>query len=76
MDSAFRLDPFLLQKGLFTLYNPRQGAKTILNVNYLPDLLQYVKQQLTPEELIRLEDYHLQNYLVELSIGYFGESEL
>ena len=48
----------------------------MLNVNYLPDLLQHVKKHLTPEEVLRLEDYHLQNYLVELALDYAGETKL
>lgn len=47
MQSAFRGDPEVLSRGLFTLYGARQGAHTVLNVNFLPDLLHYIKQQLT-----------------------------
>ena len=74
--SAFIADPIVLERELFRTFVPRQGAKTVLNVNYLPDLLQNIKERLTAEELLRLEDYHLQNYLVELSLDYGGERSL
>jgi len=38
--------------------------------------LQYLKTKMTSEELIRLEDYHLQNYLMELSVSYKDSSNL
>jgi hypothetical protein len=73
---SFLTEPHTLQRSLFSSYTARQGVQTVLNINYLPDLLQYVKQQLSTDEILRLENYHLQNYLMELSIGYGGKPEL
>lgn len=54
----------------------RSGVQTALNVNFIPDLLHYTKQKMTPDELLRLEDYHLQNYLMELSLTYNESANL
>lgn len=50
----FITDAQLLEKGLFSPYTSRNGAQTSLNINYIPDLLAYVKSQMTSEELLRL----------------------
>ena len=60
----FTDDASRLQKGLFLLSKARQGAQTVLNINYLPDLLHMVKSHLSSDETLRLEEYHLQNYLI------------
>lgn len=73
---AYCCEPEALERGLFSAYTARLGAQTVLNVNFIPDLLHHIKQLLIPEELLRLEDYHLQNYLVELAIGYEGKKDL
>jgi hypothetical protein len=65
-----------LERGLFTRYLSRGGAQTDLNINFVPDFLRFIKGKLTTEELLRLEDYHLQNYLMELSVCYKEERSL
>jgi hypothetical protein len=74
MMNPFQTDLQQLEKGLFNLVSTRQGVATVLNINFLPDLLYHIKNQLAPEEVLRLEEYHLQNYLVELSLSYTGSS--
>jgi hypothetical protein len=59
-----------LERGLFTRYMTRGGAQTELNINFIPDFLRFLKGKMNSEELLRLEDYHLQNYLMELSVCY------
>jgi hypothetical protein len=62
--SNFVNDPDELERGLFSRYTTRGCAQTELNINFIPDFLRFLKGQMNPDELLRLEDYHLQNYLM------------
>ncbi len=43
----FISDEDKLEAGLFTAYEARFGAQTTININFIPDLLQHIKRQLT-----------------------------
>jgi hypothetical protein len=68
MNLQFNTNPSFLSTRLFNPDKPRIGANTFLNVNVLPDFLEYIKRNLRPEELISLSEYQLQTFIMELSI--------
>jgi hypothetical protein len=47
MATAFNTNPSYLSHRLFTPHRPRIGANTYLNVNLLPDFVEYIKKNLT-----------------------------
>lgn len=49
MSTAFNTNPSYLTSRLFHPDKPRIGASTYLNVNLLPDFLEYIKTNLAPE---------------------------
>lgn len=68
MNLQFNTNPSFLSSRIFTPDHPRIGANTYLNVNTLPDFVEFIKRNLTSEELIALSEYQLQTYIMELSI--------
>lgn len=68
MNPQFNTNPSFLSIRFFNPDNPKIGANTYLNVNVLPDFVEYIKKNLTSEELIALSEYQLQTYIMELSI--------
>lgn len=49
MSTAFNTNQSYLSSRLFHPDKPRIGASTYLNVNLLPDFLEYIKTNLAPE---------------------------
>ena len=60
MNPVFNTNPAFLSAKLLHPDRPRIGAITYLNVNVLPDFIEYIKKNLTTEELIYLSEYQLQ----------------
>jgi hypothetical protein len=55
-----------LEQNLFQIDKlKKKGFKAILNLNYLPELLSYIKTFLSKQELACLNDYEAQNLLIE-----------
>lgn len=55
-----------LEQNLFQIDKFRKkGFKAILNLNFLPELLSYLKSFLNKQELACLNDYEVQNLLIE-----------
>ena len=73
--SKFNTSRDFLASKLFVPSIPKDGLWTNLNVTVLPDYLAYIKKQLTQDEVISLSDYHLQTYLLEISIKPHPESD-
>lgn len=47
MATSFNTNPSFLSQKLFLPDRPRIGAQTYLNVNLLPDFIEYLKKNLT-----------------------------
>ena len=48
MTTTFNTSSSYLSTKLFTPHRPRIGAHTYLNVNLLPDFVEFIKKSLTP----------------------------
>ncbi len=71
LDPDYNIDPEFLENNLF-IQDGNLGAycktRAFLNVNLLPNYFVYLKTQLEPEEKSCINEYTLQNLLVELAV--------
>ena len=66
-----------LEQNLFQIDKFRKkGFKAILNLNFLPELLSYLKSFLSKQELACLNDYEVQNLLIETCFSQLRVSRL
>lgn len=66
-----------LEQNLFQIDKFRKkGFKAILNLNFLPELLSYLKTFLSKQELACLNDYEVQNLLIETCFSQLRISRL
>lgn len=67
MQQKFCTDEKFLNGSLFVPGRPRYGIASNLNIHFLPDFMQFIKEILTEDEALCLVDYELECLLMELA---------